>query len=202
MTVPWAVSKQWEESRSGDDGGASQRIKTKKKYDAIDDDCNNFVVFKFKEPAVVVWAPPECVEQFPSPGDTLFVMMLTDGSRKLHLVQVPSFDMRFKFESQWRVKKTLTSRYRTLEREIQAEAKKRTEREAKKDGGEAEEEKPDSSDQEMFAGVSLVRVRSSLFPCCTCGPGCGRCIGVEEEGRDGGVGEVMERRRMGRREGG
>uniref|UniRef100_A0A7S1AHT7 C2 domain-containing protein n=1 Tax=Noctiluca scintillans TaxID=2966 RepID=A0A7S1AHT7_NOCSC len=156
MTVPWAVSRQWEESRSGDDGGATQTLNIQHTYDAIDDMSNNYVVFKFKKPAVVVWAPPECVDQFPSPGDTLFVMMLTDGSRKLHLVQVPSFDMRFKFESQWRVKKTLTSRYRTLEREIQAEAKKRAEREAKTDAsqpkplgeGEAEEEQPDSGDQD------------------------------------------------------
>merc|ERR1719223_1571662 len=80
--------------------------------------CHNFVVVKFKKPGVIIWAPPDCRKDWSAAGDVLFAVKLTADSSIIP-VTVPSFDLRYGFETAWYVRKTCVSRWRDLQNRIQ-----------------------------------------------------------------------------------
>lgn len=78
----------------------------------------NFLVVKFTKPGIVVWSAALPTRQaWRTAGEVLFAVQLNDGSGQVVLVRTPNFDIRYPNETSWVVRKTLTTRWRTLKDE-------------------------------------------------------------------------------------
>jgi len=89
---------------------------------AKEEDCINFVIVKMDRPGVIIWAPPLDLYEFHSiRTPILFIVELTDGSRDIVPVSMPSFDLRFNFETMWYLRKTLVMRWQELRNRIERE---------------------------------------------------------------------------------
>jgi hypothetical protein len=87
----------------------------------------NFLVVKFNKPGKIIWAPPSTQHMWHKPGEILFAVQLDDGNQSIVQVTVPIFDLRFRKETGWYLKKTLRNRWATLENRITRKAKQKEE---------------------------------------------------------------------------
>eukprot|EP00929_Paragymnodinium_shiwhaense_P065053 TRINITY_DN32651_c0_g1_i3.p1 TRINITY_DN32651_c0_g1~~TRINITY_DN32651_c0_g1_i3.p1 ORF type:complete len:2361 (+),score=547.08 TRINITY_DN32651_c0_g1_i3:59-7141(+) len=122
LALPEYILRQLHEVDGREQQGSEPR--KARLFDFVRDqsNCRNFLTIKFNFSGVIVWAPPEQVSQWSEPGSTLFVVLRNNGDKVT--VTVPSFDLRYPYETGWFIKKTLTTRWSTLRGRIRARSTK------------------------------------------------------------------------------
>ncbi|CAK0827723.1 unnamed protein product [Prorocentrum cordatum] len=85
----------------------------------LEESMTNFLVVKFTKPGTVVWsAPLSGGASWRAAGEVLFAVQLNDGSGQVVVVRTPNFDIRYPNETSWVVRKTLTTRWRSMEEQL------------------------------------------------------------------------------------
>jgi len=115
------------DTRASTDASAKNRqaeiAKDRLNVDLAESRSVNYLVIKFNYDGLVVWTSPECFTKWPFPGERLLAVLRKDTGQIVPIV-VPSFDLRFSFESSWYPVKTVTSRFSTLELKILEQKRK------------------------------------------------------------------------------
>lgn len=84
-----------------------------------DKDFEQYIFIKFHCPGIVVWAAPDCVTEWASPGMPLLAVQLNDDNRSVIVVRIPCFDIRFPGEKTWQVSKTIRRRSNGVRKKLQ-----------------------------------------------------------------------------------
>lgn len=114
-----------EPPREGDEGRESRRLQAQSQASAIieslgriDNSNANYMVVKFSEPGIVVWAAPDDQTVWDRPGALLFAVRLLSNQDVVVPVTVPNMDLRRPKESAWYTVKNLITRFRHLEDKV------------------------------------------------------------------------------------
>eukprot|EP00930_Biecheleria_cincta_P034844 TRINITY_DN24022_c0_g3_i1.p1 TRINITY_DN24022_c0_g3~~TRINITY_DN24022_c0_g3_i1.p1 ORF type:complete len:2478 (-),score=472.10 TRINITY_DN24022_c0_g3_i1:96-7529(-) len=120
-----------EPPREGDEGRAARqqqaRAHANKIIESLSriDMCNsNYLVIKFREPGLVIWAAPEHQTVWDRPGTLLFAVRLLKNQDVVVPVTVPNMDLRRPKETAWYTVKNLTTRFRHLEEKVERRRKR------------------------------------------------------------------------------